>query len=866
MTSPTIFDELKHKTKTVSDLIRFVGNRTEETPVFSLFLGSGCSISSGVKSGGTLINDWKDEIGKELTDLSTSEGLDDYLEKQLWYDSRNAYASLFEHRYDLQSQRRSFLEKLIRDAKPSIGYAYLTKLVERNFFNTIFTTNFDDLINEAFYLYSDKRPIVCAHDSAISSIAVTSSRPKIIKLHGDYLFENLKNTLRETESLEDNMKDKFMEFAKDFGLVVVGYSGCDRSIMDILSVMIKNPDYFKNGIYWCIHKSTTDVSSELKKLLWNDRVYIVSFDGFDELMAQMNYVLNKDQLPINSDVLSKKHQLNMIDSLVSNEIVKSSDSPIIKRDISKLKAELNKNTVRDFLDLAYTGLSTKKELRNRAERKGPFQYLTDDEHKETNRVVLLIEKGDYDEALSFISNAIHSDISITLKSAYLYLQLAVLQKKGVCENSKYLPILTQLIELNPDNEAFYIDASNRSEKMEDKIRFIDDALRHFPNDAFLYESKANVMRHFYCDLAVRDDEREKEIIKAYKRSIELQHNISNQAWVSLCEFYDHYYSNNIEKKKQEVEEILRPFENEDRYHPSVLKAYQVITDTSKIEWGNRLKDSYEWSQKADMPDRCEECLMLYTDYLFNNGKAYEAWEFIKKYEDLYVASAKMIRHKAFWKTQVEQGDIDGAIELYKRVFSENASVRFELMRLYAIREKWDEIDKIRKQFTDEATLLEYYSVTDKGNDYCDYIEEHYITNKTPISEEILITYTYYAITTGRYEKGYKLAKEYIQIPSCQKALWINYLILDCKFTGRDVEKKKVEEKILSKKESFGNDVIAAAYGLIGDVNNAVNHICKYLKNHNISKYTMRNWPAFEKIKTIEKFKKAVGISDTLIYQ
>src|SRR5690606_19426577 len=126
----------------------------------------------------------------------------------------------------------------------------LVSLVENNFFNAIFTTNFDDLLNEAFYQLSSTRPIVCAHDSSVHSISVSSKRPKIIKLHGDYLFENIKSTLRETESLESNTSDKLKEFCKEYGLIVVGYAGNDRSIMDILDFLIKNDTYLRNGVYW----------------------------------------------------------------------------------------------------------------------------------------------------------------------------------------------------------------------------------------------------------------------------------------------------------------------------------------------------------------------------------------------------------------------------------------------------------------------------------------------------------------------------------------------------------------------------------------------------------------------------------------
>ena len=88
--------------------------------------------------------------------------------------------------------------------------------------------------------------MVCAHDSSVNSITVTSKRPQIIKLHGDYLFEDIKATLRETESLEENMKQKFIEFCKDYGLIVIGYNGSDRSILDTFDYLLKKDDYLKN--------------------------------------------------------------------------------------------------------------------------------------------------------------------------------------------------------------------------------------------------------------------------------------------------------------------------------------------------------------------------------------------------------------------------------------------------------------------------------------------------------------------------------------------------------------------------------------------------------------------------------------------
>lgn len=372
-----ILFELRHKEKKISDLVRFLSIRCDETPNYSLLMGAGCSITSGIKSETQLINDWKKEIIEYADDYDTSITSDEYFEKQNWFDERNPYSSLFEKRYDLQRQRRAFVENEVANKNPSIGYAYLVKLIENNYFNAIFTTNFDDLLNEAFYRFSNVRPVVCAHDSAITSITVTSKRPKIIKLHGDYLFEDIKSTLRETESLEGNMKNKFIEFSKDYGLIVVGYAGNDRSIMDILSFLLKKEEFFKNGIYWCIRKGDENISDDLKKLLWKDKVFFIQIEGFDELMAELNKRLNKGVLPIDNAILSSEHQIKLIKSLTSNEYVEKSNSKIIQEDSKRLKKMVNHNIFEDF----FKHVDVKKEKKDNTTRKDSSSKISEEEKK-----------------------------------------------------------------------------------------------------------------------------------------------------------------------------------------------------------------------------------------------------------------------------------------------------------------------------------------------------------------------------------------------------------------------------------------------------------------------------------------------------
>lgn len=52
--------DLNHKRKSIADLIRFISNTTRDdkvSPNFSIFLGAGASVSSGIRSGQSLVND-----------------------------------------------------------------------------------------------------------------------------------------------------------------------------------------------------------------------------------------------------------------------------------------------------------------------------------------------------------------------------------------------------------------------------------------------------------------------------------------------------------------------------------------------------------------------------------------------------------------------------------------------------------------------------------------------------------------------------------------------------------------------------------------------------------------------------------------
>ena len=526
-----LIQQLPTKQRSIYDLVRFVQTRTDDNANYNLLLGAGCSVNSGIRSASELTSIWRAEVLDSFAEGRTikSQSVDEqrqYLKAKHsdWYDPSREYSSLFERRYDLQRQRRMFVESEVSKKIPSIGYAYLTALVADGYFRTVFTTNFDDILNEAFYSFSHERPIVCAHDSSISSITVTSKRPKIIKLHGDYLFDDLKATLRETESLEVNMKSKLAEFAKEAGFIVVGYSGSDRSIMDILTTLLNNQEYLKGGIYWCM-RSDSDVPEDLRRLFWRDRAYYVQIDGFDELFAEIFGALHPDEL-LPRALTTTARPSRVAERLLDSNYAIPETTDRLKRAKNRLLSLTKRSAI--------AGLIVQSESDERPAIRGGSDNLTDDELLVLTEATNLISDGRYQAAVDKLASALRSECRPMYKRRLLREQVQAFRLMG--DDSAALSVLDQLIAMHPLKGSNHLLRANIESHEDRKLAAINQAIQAEPHlSAAVLEKGA-----WYARAARRcvGEDRIKFINLAcdqYRACIELNPSISNRAWRLLYE-------------------------------------------------------------------------------------------------------------------------------------------------------------------------------------------------------------------------------------------------------------------------------------------------------------------------------------------
>ncbi|EOV8972796.1 SIR2 family protein [Cronobacter turicensis] len=615
-------EKLLTKKRTIKDLADYINIRSGQSPNYSLFLGAGASVTSGIKTGYELVQDWRKEIFTKFSkeEYKTSEKAIEWLSQKHpdWYDKNNEYSSLFERKFDLPSQRRRFVELQVDKKLPSIGYAYLVELFEIGYFDTVFTTNFDDLINEAFYQFSSNRPLLCAHDSSIKGISITSSRPKIIKLHGDYLFDSIKSSLRETESLENNTREKLIEFSKEYGLIFVGYAGNDSSIMDVLKHLLKQSDYLRNGIYWCTRRGD-QITPELFKFLNHEKVYWVEIDGFDELMAELVHELGGN-LSLGGNQKSTKRE-KMIQSFINDEF-NLTYNHLIKKDILKLK----KHTLTQDISALINELS---------ESDSDDQKIPEEDFKNLLSIDNLIRSKSYPTAENELNKLISTTSNDNIKSKYLRRLVELKEEQN--DTKSALEYSDRLIELDEFNLNYSLTRTNIFPEIKDKIIYLKSLLEKFKYSVDLKNHLCMIsLRH----LEVSDEKliTFTEIYGHINDSLKQDSSLENEAWkIKYDAFKCEHLSNHDKKDRNEsITSLLNNLKNINPLHDTyldiladhssstqdfkdVLNCIDVLSNTYKISSKSNRKNILKYLTQLHLSlfdsDKEETTLTLMTDFI-----------------------------------------------------------------------------------------------------------------------------------------------------------------------------------------------------------------------------------------------------------
>lgn len=281
---------------------------------FAFLLGAGASITSGIQSAEDCVWDWKKQIY-----ISNNPSCESFLDIhtdcckkniQMWLDeqgiypkegSQEEYVFYAEKTFPLSNDRTKYFKNLCFNKTPNIGYKLLCLLHKYGVLKSVWTTNFDGLVERAAH-QANITPI-CVNLNYTDGIYSAENKQDLlyVALHGDYKYSKLKNTATELDSQQETFAERLKEYFVDKNLIVIGYSGRDKSLMKALTEAFSRPG--SGRLYWCGYGS--NINENVRTLLsaaqtaGRDAMFVET-DGFDKtlislLLSTYNDDFNKSQ-------------------------------------------------------------------------------------------------------------------------------------------------------------------------------------------------------------------------------------------------------------------------------------------------------------------------------------------------------------------------------------------------------------------------------------------------------------------------------------------------------------------------------------------------------------------------------------------
>lgn len=547
------------------------GNGNER---FCFILGSGACATSGIPAGGKLEYDWMQELmgetpvnGRCLAPERTKE-----LAKKFWGDAKRFdeiadhwekqkrsrkteldgkyYFDIFDLReYITQQNGQRLLEGILErdEVFPSYGYITLAMLLaDGSGSNLVLTTNFDNLVERALYMYTNAVPITINHEALAAFIDEPNlKRPLIGKIHRGSHFKTL-NKPQEVDKLQGNWGEILDDIFLTYTPIVIGYSGNDKSLMSYLE-----EHTLRNGIIWCAHKKEPD-NKRIRAAVKKSNGCFVLHNGFDDLMTQIgNLVFGDEVVPQKvfdelkkrtdgyCDRLSKSYQ-KFTDPSESPELPESLEplglpkppKPHIPPE-SSAAAELRIKTEEEDAKREKTGTLTAMDYFRRANEFAKQRNYEEAIENYTeglkldpkfvaaynNRGNAYGDKGEYDKAIEDYNKAIELDQK--LATAYNNRGCVYDDKK---EYDKAIEDYNKAIELDPKYAIAYNNRGNAYGDKGEYDKAIEDytkAIKLNPHYAIAYNNRGVAYKDKgECDKALADYDKALELAPDYKKAKE----------------------------------------------------------------------------------------------------------------------------------------------------------------------------------------------------------------------------------------------------------------------------------------------------------------------------------------------------------
>lgn len=562
----------------VNQLVKAVREGRSNSERFCFIIGSGASVSSGIPTGAGLEAQWMKEMEESpgLDEIGeVAKTLEEHLEykfekiREAWEETKKSGTPLpSDYYFDLYKLRffpnhrngYHYLEKIMANRNPGFGYHPLAlMLTDGSGSNLVITTNFDSLIEDALFFYTDDKPLVINHELLAEYAGDPNiKRPVIAKVHRGIFFDPL-NQPEETNGLKGIWRDVLASVFQSYTPIVIGYGGGDNSLMNFLE---DSELKMKNGIYWCYFEKYGLPSEKIQRLIKDKNGYLVRTAGFDATMLAFGNALFPDKIGVHE---AEEYLNRRTSEQIAN----------YEKEYKRLTEQEHLNTEKNA---AGPINESENEFKQEIEKMMERTAATEKERKERNRMTAwdYNRQGDryydleqYEEAVKSYTEAIQLQAN---NSMFYNSRGCAYDNLG--EYNKAISDYNVAIAIGPLNAVFYYNRGHSYDKLEEYDKAISDytrAIELSPNNATAYNNRGSI----YIVLGRTD-----EAISDFYKAIELNSKFANP-YKHLGNIYKEQsdYTRSIEFLSKAIELNL---EYKDAY---LLRAevYRLLGETEKAE-------------------------------------------------------------------------------------------------------------------------------------------------------------------------------------------------------------------------------------------------------------------------------------------
>jgi SIR2-like domain len=264
--------------------------------LYALLLGSGVSRSARIPTGWDITLDL-------IRRVAALEGANCEPDPVAWYVGRYereaSYSGLLQSVARTPAERSQVLRRYFEpdhqerergEKLPTTAHHAIAELVASGYFRVIITTNFDRLVEQALQAKGVQPTVVSSAAQAQGLGALSQLRCLVLKVHGDYLETDIRNTAAELADYDPPLNALLDRVLDEFGLVVSGWSAeYDGALVHAIE-RSRNRRY---SVYWTVIGEPSEPAARLIEFRHAVTVRIESADVFFRRLAEHVGALEK---------------------------------------------------------------------------------------------------------------------------------------------------------------------------------------------------------------------------------------------------------------------------------------------------------------------------------------------------------------------------------------------------------------------------------------------------------------------------------------------------------------------------------------------------------------------------------------------